>query len=114
MLALFAAGDATEWTGWAVIALLITNAGTLYQLVKRERRTDNDQDHGRSDTLVGMWRAWGKDMQAGRIKAEKERREAEDRERLLIREVARLAEQVHQRDEKIDELEADAGGGAGE
>jgi hypothetical protein len=107
MLAIFAV-EPTEWTGWAIIALLITNFGSVYALVKKEKRTDGSQDAAREDSLAAQWRAWGKDMQAGRIKAEKRCIEVEDRERLLIAEVSRLKEQLHQRDDRIDELEHDA------
>lgn len=98
-----AAGD---WTPGAIVALIITQAGTLYQLFKKERRTDTTQDAGREDSLVGMWRAWGKAMEKARNDAEKAKREAEDRERGLIAEVSRLAECVRQKDERIEELES--------
>lgn len=104
---LFAA-EATEWNGWAILALIVTNAGTLYQLIKKERRNDNDQDGGREDTLVAQWRAWGKAMEKGRLEAEKKRLDAEDRERKLIGEVARLAEQVRHGQNQIEDLERDA------
>lgn len=97
-----------EWSAGAIIALLITQAGTLYQLLKKERRSDNEQDAGRDDTLVGQWRAWGKAMEKGRNDALKRQSDAEDRERKLIAEVSRLAECVRQRDEQLEEIERSA------
>jgi hypothetical protein len=101
--------EPTEWTASAIIALLITNIGTLYKLFKTEKRTDTAADRERDDNLVGQWRAWGKSMEAGRVKAELKKGEAEDRERKLIAEVSRLAECVRQREERIEELEREAG-----
>lgn len=97
--------DPGEWTGWAVVALIVTNAGTLYKLIKGERRADIEQDAGRDDTLVGQWRAWGKAMEQGRKEAVKRQQDAEARERTLIAEVSRLAECVRQKEERIEELE---------
>lgn len=97
-----------EWTGWAVLALIVTNAGTLYKLIKGERRTDSEQDAAREDTLAGQWRAWGKAMEVARNKAEVKRSEAEDRERKLIAEVSRLAECVRQKSDEIEELQREA------
>jgi hypothetical protein len=102
--------EPTEWNAWAILALIVTNAGTLYKLIKSEKRTDAEQDHGRDDTLVGQWRAWGKAMEKGRNDSVKRQLDAEDRERKLIAEVSRLAECVRQKEERIEELERDAGG----
>ena len=105
---IFAAVEPGEWTGWAVVALIVTNAGTLYKLIKGEWRADNDQDAGRDDTIVGQWRAWGKAMEKGRNDAVKRQGEAEARERLLIAEVSRLAQCVLQKDDEIEELQREA------
>lgn len=94
-----------EWSAGAIIALLITNAAAIYQVVRKERRTDTEQDAGRDDTLVGQWRAYGKAMEKGRVDAVKAQIEAESRERKLISEVSRLAECVRQKDEQLREFQ---------
>lgn len=106
--------EPTEWNAWAIVALLVTNAATLYPLFKKERRTDGQQDAAREDTLVGQWRAWGKAMEKARNEAVRRQQEAEDRERKLIAEVSRLAECVRQTEDRIGELEAGPGRGEGD
>lgn len=109
MIGLFAAEASQEWNAWAILALVVTNVGTLYKLIKNEKRTDNSQDHEREDNLSAQWRAYAKSMEVGRNKAEAKRAEAEDRERKLIAEVSRLAECVRQKEDQIEELEREAG-----
>lgn len=92
--------EPTEWTAGAIIALLVTNAGTLYKLIKGERRADSEQEEGRDNNLVASWRAWGKTMEKGRVDAEK-------RERIMIAEASRLAEVARQSCERIEQLEAE-------
>lgn len=99
--------EPTQWTAGALVALLITNAGTLYKLIKSERRTDNSQGAAREDNLAAQWRAYAKSMEVGRNRAEEKKLAAEDRERVLIAEVSRLAECVRQKEERIEELERD-------
>lgn len=99
--------EPTQWTAGAIVALLITNIGTLYKLFKREQRTDHSQDAGREDSLSAQWRAYAKSMEVARNKAEEKKAKAEDRERVLIAEVSRLAECVRQKEERIEELERD-------
>lgn len=100
--------EGQEWNAGAIVTLICTQAFTLYKLLKTEKRTDNDQETARDESLVGQWRAWGKAMEKGRNDAIKRQSDSEDRERKLIGEVSRLAECVRQKDSRIEELERES------
>jgi hypothetical protein len=106
--------EASEWNAWAIIALLISNAGAYYKLLKRENRTDRREntelDAAKETTLVGSWRAWGKAMEKGRVEAEVAKHEAEQRERDLIKENGGLREQVRQLQDDLDDARRANGG----